>query len=66
MAVAEAVVFLLGPILLLVGGWAVTHPNGGYRAVGGVGSSLAPRTRAFFGVVFMVVGVLLMFAPVRW
>lgn len=58
--------FLLGPILLLVGAWAVTHPNGGYRAVGGVGSSLAPRTRVFFGAVFMVIGAFFMFAPVAW
>ena len=58
----DAVVVLLAPVLLLVGAWTVTHPNGGYRAVGGAGSGFSPGTRRFLGVLVMIVGALLMFA----
>jgi hypothetical protein len=62
----DTIVLILGPILFLVGAWAATHPNGGYRAVAGVGSSLGPGTRRFFGIVFVAIGLVLMFAPITW
>jgi hypothetical protein len=47
---------LLGVMLLAIGGWTIAHPNGGYRAAGGIGSGLAPSTRRSLGVVAAVVG----------
>lgn len=50
---------LLGAVVLFaVGAWTVTHPNGGYRAVGGVGSSLRPETRRLAGYVLMAVAII--------
>ena len=48
-----------GVILAAVGVWTVTHPNGGYRAAGGLGSSFSPGTRRFAGYVLIGVAVLL-------
>jgi hypothetical protein len=45
------------PILFAIGVWTVTHPNGGYRAVGGAGSGVSPSTRRTTGYVFMAVAV---------
>lgn len=60
----DVVVLLLGPILFIIGAWTVTHPNGGYRAVGGAGSALSSRVRQFYGGVFILLGLVVMFAPV--
>jgi hypothetical protein len=48
---------LLAPVLFAVGVWTVTHPNGGYRAVGGAGSSVSPATRRFAGYMFMLLAI---------
>jgi hypothetical protein len=58
-AVPSAFAVLLGVLLMSAGGWAAIHPNGGYRAVGGVGSGFAPSTRRFWGVIFGVLGLLI-------
>jgi hypothetical protein len=50
---------LLGMMLIVAGGWAAIHPNGGYRAVGGVGSGFAPSSRRFWGAVFGVLGLVI-------
>ena len=45
---------LVGAVVLFaVGAWTVAHPNGGYRAVGGIGSSLRPATRRLAGYLLM-------------
>jgi hypothetical protein len=54
--------FVLGVALTLIGAWTVTHPNGGYRAVGGVGSSFSPSTRRVVGAVYAVLGVVAVLA----
>ncbi|HJR25704.1 MAG TPA: hypothetical protein VJ804_09535, partial [Acidimicrobiales bacterium] len=49
---------VLGAIALCaVGAWTVTHPDGGYRAAGGVGSGLSPSTRRACGVALIVFAV---------
>ena len=53
-----------GLILLAVGGWTVSHPNGGYRAAGGAGSGLSPSTRRTAGVLLMAFAVLVMILAV--
>ena len=51
---------LLGAVVLgAVGAWTVTHPDGGYRASGGVGSGFSPSTRRVCGVALIVVAVLI-------
>ena len=51
---------VLGGITLgAVGAWTVTHPNGGYRAAGGVGSGLSPSTRQACGVALIVFAVVI-------
>ena len=50
---------LAGITLGAVGAWTVTHPNGGYRAAGGVGSGLSPSTRRACGVALIVFAVLI-------
>ena len=45
-------------VLFALGAWTVTHPNGGYRAAGGAGSSLRPETRRAAGYVLMVAALL--------
>ncbi|MEY2448860.1 MAG: hypothetical protein QOH79_2336 [Acidimicrobiaceae bacterium] len=61
----DAVVLLIGgPILIALGLWTVTHPNGGYRAAGGAGSGVSPGTRRFAGFVFIAMGALLMVSAV--
>jgi hypothetical protein len=58
---ADAVVLLIGgPILVALGAWTVTHPNGGYRAAGGAGSGVSEGTRRVAGIVFIAMGCLLM------
>jgi hypothetical protein len=42
-----------GAILLAVGVWTVTHPDGGYRATGGLGSSFSPATRRVLGILLI-------------
>lgn len=50
---------LLGMIVLGgVGVYTAKHPNGGYRAVGGVGSGFSPATRRAAGVLLVVFAVL--------
>ena len=50
---------LLGLIVLGgVGVYTATHPDGGYRAVGGVGSGFSPATRRAAGVVLVIFAVL--------
>jgi hypothetical protein len=57
----DAVVLLIGGLILMaLGGWTVTHPNGGYRAAGGAGSGVSPGTRRVAGFVFIAMGILLM------
>ena len=51
---------VLGVMLLGAGGWAVVHPNGGYRAVGGLGSGYTPSTRRVWGVALAVLGVVIL------
>ena len=52
-------IFLVGGLILLaIGGWTVTHPNGGYRPVGGVGSSFSPSTRRGAGIALMAFALL--------
>ena len=53
-----------GVILLAVGGWTVTHPNGGYRAAGGAGSGLSPSTRRFAGMLLMAFAAVVMLVAV--
>lgn len=53
------VLFVVGLILALIGWWTVAHPNGGYRAVGGAGSGLAPGTRRVAGFALIAVAVLM-------
>ena len=49
---------LLGMVVLGgVGLWTVSHPDGGYRAAGGVGSGLAPATRRWCGVALIAFAV---------
>ena len=56
---ADPAFLLFGAVVLFaVGVWAVTHPNGGYRAAGGLGSSLRPETRRLAGYALMVASVL--------
>ena len=46
----DPVVLIVGAVILAaVGVWTVTHPNGGYRASGGIGSSFTPSTRRACG-----------------
>jgi hypothetical protein len=54
----DSAVLLGGPVLMAMGVWIVTHPNGGYRAAGGAGSGLSPSTRRTIGIVFIVAAVL--------
>jgi hypothetical protein len=54
----SAGVLIGAPILFAIGVWTVTHPNGGYRAVGGAGSGLSPATRRAVGYVFMIAAIL--------
>lgn len=56
----EATLLLGGPILMAVGAWTVTHPNGGYRAAGGAGSGLSAGTRRAAGFVLVAMGVTLL------
>jgi hypothetical protein len=53
----DGAILLGGPILILVGAWTVAHPNGGYRAAGGVGSGLSPGARRVAGIVLITVAV---------
>ncbi len=56
----DALLFVLGgAVLVLVGGWTVTHPNGGYRAAGGAGSGIEEGTRRVAGYATGAVGVAL-------
>jgi hypothetical protein len=53
-------VAVLGAVVLAaVGAWTVTHPNGGYRASGGVGSGFSPSTRRACGAALIVAAVLI-------
>jgi hypothetical protein len=45
-----------GVLLMAVGAWTVSHPDGGYRAAGGLGSSLSPATRRVAGVLLILAG----------
>jgi hypothetical protein len=45
-----------GPALWAVGAWTVVHPDGGYRAAGGLGSSLSASARRAAGVVISSIG----------
>jgi hypothetical protein len=45
-------------ILAAVGGWTVAHPNGGYRAAGGLGSGFSPGTRRAAGVALIAFAVM--------
>ncbi len=45
-----------GPVLWAVGAWTIAHPDGGYRAAGGVGSSLRPPARRVAGYVLTSIG----------
>ena len=45
-------------VLGTVGVYTATHPNGGYRAVGGVGSGLSPSTRRAAGIALIVFAIL--------
>lgn len=54
-----------GLILVAVGAWTVTHPNGSYRAAGGVGSSFTPATRRLAGFVLLGVAVVLVVSGVN-
>ena len=59
-AVMTVWVAVLGAIpLCAIGVWTVTHPNGGYRAAGGVGSGLSPSTRRACGVALIVFAVVI-------
>jgi hypothetical protein len=49
-----------GVVLAAIGAWTIAHPNGGYRAAGGLGSSFSPGTRRGAGVVLIVVAVAVM------
>ena len=50
---------LLGVIVLGgVGVHTAAHPNGGYRAVGGVGSGFSPGTRRAAGAALVIFAVL--------
>lgn len=50
---------LLGVIVLGgVGVYTAMHPNGGYRAVGGVGSGFSPSTRRAAGVALVTFAVI--------
>jgi hypothetical protein len=57
-ASVSAGVLIGAPILFAIGVWTVTHPNGGYRAVGGAGSGVSPATRRAAGYIFMVMATL--------
>jgi hypothetical protein len=52
----HAWLLLGGPILFAVGAWTVVHPDDGYRAAGGLGSSLSPTTRRGAGVLLTSIG----------
>jgi len=54
----DSAVLLGGPVLIALGAWIVTHPNGGYRAAGGAGSGLSPSTRRAVGFVFIAAAAL--------
>jgi hypothetical protein len=55
-----AVVGLLGALLLCaIGAWTITHPNGGYRAAGGIGSGLSPSTRRACGVALILLAIVI-------
>lgn len=58
----SVVLLLSGAFLAALGWWTVRHPNGGYRAVGGAGSSLSPGTRRAGGFLFIAVGAFFMFS----
>jgi hypothetical protein len=54
----DGLVLLLGGVLLvLIGGWTVVHPDGGYRAAGGAGSGFEPGTRRVLGYGVGAIGV---------
>jgi hypothetical protein len=56
----DPVVLLVGAVILAaVGAWTVTHPNGGYRAAGGLGSSCSPGTRRAAGFLLIAVAIVL-------
>ena len=55
--------FVVGAVVfLLIGTWTVTHPSGGYRAVGGAGSGFDPSTRRAAGVALLVLALVLLLA----